>query len=993
MKVLVIRGRNIASLDGEFCLDFTAEPLLSAGIFAISGPTGAGKSTLLDALCLALFARTPRTDQAKENNVKLKDVNEDVLMQSDPRFLLRRGTASGYAEVDFVALNGHRYRSRWAVGRARDKESGRLQSARITLFSLDKGEEEQGSRSELQARIIELIGLTFDQFTRSVLLAQNDFSTFLKAEQGEKASLLEKLTGTEQYSVLSRLIFEKNGVAKEAYDKVAARIQGVELLTADEEQQFHSRLTEAEGGLLRLEKAKAERQTLTEAVKSVEQQIILKQTEEKEAAVRLAGATGLLSAARKEYEQGAAEGQQAELRFKSLQAELQQARKVDVQLEAAIRSVSESETKRKDADQRKKDTEDKLQTVHLRRERTLKEIADLHTWRERYRNKESIAEQLTALLLHLDAASAARQSIDKAQRRIASVRQAADRQVAELRKIQQQIEVGRAGSRKLEDGIQNLEQQQKAVDLPALEREITTVRTDRERLLIEQAQFVTTGDIASLRDKLTEGMPCPVCGSVEHPYATHEANEKLLALSKDIAAVTLRIRQLTEQVESYTSRQKELNRLQQQQFQLHKSATEAERAYADLQGQQKLSDSQLTGEEAQMKEQSEIQTQSLSAANKLFGNDDWQKGWTQDPETFRDTLTDFARRWHENGDKLQQLKLQLSGCEAEHESISSFLPALQEEAINAALHSKENSTALATLQAERAKLLGGQSADQIEQEYARHAGKLQEKLKRLLAVQTEQSGIAEQSRGVVTQIAHDLSAACESLIRRKEALELWLSRFTVDYEGQSLDDLLSRTLQEKTECAFRLRTHLENKKKVEGLQDELAARREASERWAKLNDLAGSADGAKFRRIAQGYTLDVLLSYANVQLRGLSRRYRLERVPDTLALQVIDQDMCDEVRTVHSLSGGESFLVSLALALGLSSLSSNRMKVESLFIDEGFGSLDAETLRVAMDALESLHTQGRKIGVISHVQEMTERIPVQVRVNRAGNGRSYLEVV
>lgn len=103
--------------------------------------------------------------------------------------------------------------------------------------------------------------------------------------------------------------------------------------------------------------------------------------------------------------------------------------------------------------------------------------------------------------------------------------------------------------------------------------------------------------------------------------------------------------------------------------------------------------------------------------------------------------------------------------------------------------------------------------------------------------------------------------------------------------------------------------------------------------------------------------------------------------------------MCDEVRTVHSLSGGESFLVSLALALGLSSLSSNRMRVESLFIDEGFGSLDAETLRVAMDALESLRTQGRKIGVISHVQEMTERIPVRICVNRAGNGRSFLEVL
>lgn len=175
MKILAIRGRNLASLEGDFEIDFTVEPLLSAGIFAISGPTGAGKSTLLDTMCLALFARTPRTDQAKENNVKLQDVSNEQLSQSDPRFLLRRGTSSGFAEVDFMALNGHRYRTRWSVARARDKENGRLQNPRLALYNLDKEEEEQGTRSDLQARIIDLIGLTFEQFTRSVLLAQNDF--------------------------------------------------------------------------------------------------------------------------------------------------------------------------------------------------------------------------------------------------------------------------------------------------------------------------------------------------------------------------------------------------------------------------------------------------------------------------------------------------------------------------------------------------------------------------------------------------------------------------------------------------------------------------------------------------------------------------------------------------------------------------------------------------------------------------------------------------
>ena len=128
-------------------------------------------------------------------------------------------------------------------------------------------------------------------------------------------------------------------------------------------------------------------------------------------------------------------------------------------------------------------------------------------------------------------------------------------------------------------------------------------------------------------------------------------------------------------------------------------------------------------------------------------------------------------------------------------------------------------------------------------------------------------------------------------------------------------------------------------------------------------------------------------------MQSLSSRYTLQRVPERLALQVVDNDMLGEVRSVHTLAGGESFLISLALALGLSSLSSYRMNIESLFIDEGFGSLDAETLRTAMAALEHLQIQGRKIGVISHVAEMTERISVQVQVQRVANGRSRVVVV
>jgi exonuclease SbcC len=192
---------------------------------------------------------------------------------------------------------------------------------------------------------------------------------------------------------------------------------------------------------------------------------------------------------------------------------------------------------------------------------------------------------------------------------------------------------------------------------------------------------------------------------------------------------------------------------------------------------------------------------------------------------------------------------------------------------------------------------------------------------------------------------------------------------------------------------LRLMEDAEHKRRIGELLKEIEVQERRVEDWAKLNEIIGSADGKKFRQIAQEYTLDVLLRFSNVHLNRLSSRYVLERISGTLGLQVVDRDMGNEVRTVFSLSGGESFLVSLALALGLASLTSSRMRVESLFIDEGFGSLDPNTLNIAMDALERLQQQGRKVGVISHVQEMTERIGIQIRVSKQQSGRSRVEVV
>lgn len=196
--------------------------------------------------------------------------------------------------------------------------------------------------------------------------------------------------------------------------------------------------------------------------------------------------------------------------------------------------------------------------------------------------------------------------------------------------------------------------------------------------------------------------------------------------------------------------------------------------------------------------------------------------------------------------------------------------------------------------------------------------------------------------------------------------------------------------------AVRIREDDGRRERARAMMGEIERQRAIEDRWAKLAELIGSADGKKFRNYAQQFTLDVLLGYANTHLAQLARRYRLERVASnagpSLALMVRDQDMGGEVRSVNSLSGGESFLVSLALALGLASLSSNRVKVESLFIDEGFGSLDSDTLGVAMDALDALQSLGRKVGVISHVQEMTERIATKVLVRPGGGGCSAITV-
>jgi exonuclease SbcC len=191
----------------------------------------------------------------------------------------------------------------------------------------------------------------------------------------------------------------------------------------------------------------------------------------------------------------------------------------------------------------------------------------------------------------------------------------------------------------------------------------------------------------------------------------------------------------------------------------------------------------------------------------------------------------------------------------------------------------------------------------------------------------------------------------------------------------------------------RRRTDDDARKAVQGKAAELELRRKDAEHWQKMDSLIGSSDGKKLRVFAQSLTLEALMSHANEHLDSFAPRYRIMRVPEQdLDLQIIDQDMGDEVRSVNSLSGGESFLVSLALALGLSSLAAKDVRVETLFIDEGFGTLDPETLDIALAALDALQSAGRKIGLISHVSGLADQIGAQVQIRKRGGGRSEIVI-
>lgn len=313
----------------------------------------------------------------------------------------------------------------------------------------------------------------------------------------------------------------------------------------------------------------------------------------------------------------------------------------------------------------------------------------------------------------------------------------------------------------------------------------------------------------------------------------------------------------------------------------------------------------------------------------------------------------------------------LSGQRAQLEQ-QQLTQAARLEAAETDLHSALQHSDFTDEAALRAALLDVAEVDQLRQ--------------RLQALEQQR----QQQTALSQQLAQRLSAHQQ---QRPAALSDELAA-DIGTQLENLRMALRDNARQQGEAQQQLSSDARLREQQQSLLTQISSHEAELTQWSQLNELIGSAKGDKFRRFAQGLTLDHLVWLANRQLDRLHGRYLLQRrATDELELDVVDTWQADATRDTRTLSGGESFLVSLALALALSDLVSHKTRIESLFLDEGFGTLDAETLDTALDALDALNASGKTIGVISHVEAMKERIPVQIKVRKMnGLGYSKLEL-
>lgn len=1064
MRILKTRFENLNSLSGIWEIDFTDSNLAAYGLFLISGPTGAGKTTILDAIALALYGQTPRGKPGKSGN--------EIMSQDAARC---------WAEAEYICASGQ-YVARWEQRKRNDA----LDAPKRHLWKVVNGEPKLvcDSIREVEKAVLETTGLDFTQFTRAVLLAQGEFDAFLKADEGGKSDILEKLTATSIYSDLSRFAFEKEkeerlklenleaqrldfrimdpeteAVRQQELVQCEQRLAGIDaslkliasqsawLKKLKELRAVAARLQEewrrqeqaereftADGRLLEQGRKAAELEGDYSRLMAIRAQLTEngKNLAAAQASRELAEqtASGLEAACQKA---GADAGKAREV-LQAAEPGLKEARALDIGIAAKKRELAEWEEACKGAIAAAKQIGEKAASLEKQESEVRQRLASQESWLETNRRDEWLVENLRAV-------QEAVAGLESRWRDIAQAEASAASFANEIAATDAAIDA--ESRREKASQLRHKDTQALLTDIIGRCNALLdgwTLDGLRSALRDKVAAEAAVRGLDEHRARLKSGEACPLCGSLEHPWAA-QGLPKADELAIHVRELEARIRDIEQCADSAVQVEKDRDNA------AGDAAAAAERlkALAEKRGLQSASMRAETGRAADLRKA-------------LMGHEgDIRKrleavGVNQDAD-LRQVVADLQSRltsWREACATKNRL-------EAEMALLGPQLAALRAEGAKSAADiekftakSGEIKAALDALLAERSQVLEGADADREEMRLkaaeASAARALEEANARLESARAElvartgaRNALLEQRQSLARQCAEEESAfssllteagfseeqfakarkpreLLEELKKREGALAEARTRLDalirennklLEAEaGRALTDKAPQVLAAEQAAAeaerreiFDLRAALsqelkdnaKQKEQMAGVMLRCEAQAKEHRKWRELSSLIGSANGKRFRSFAQNITLDALLRQANIQLARITDRYSLKRSQARkLMLDVIDHYQAGAVRPVSSLSGGETFLASLALSLGLSAMARSGKYLGSLFLDEGFGTLDAEKLHAAIEVIASLRQEGKLIGIISHVDSLQNEIPAKIQVVPRGMGRSEL---
>lgn len=934
MRLLAVRLQNLNSLSGMHEVRFDAAPLSAAGVFLITGPTGAGKSTLLDAMTLALYGRAARYGNDKADE------------------MMSRHTMECLAEVDFET-SGRKLRATWRLGKTK---GGNLRPVQRTLADATTLEILADKGREMDPMIESMTGLDAQRFLRSVLLAQGQFAAFLKAKPNERAELLEKITGTEIYSDLSVLAYETHKAKDEAARKLKERLGAVLVLDDENRAQLEADLKAT--------------QTSAESLRA-ESDAASKQLHAQREHWNIAAEMAKLNAASQSQKADAACATDEAAKAKAgAEATKQERTKREPVWEQAAGMAAQSEQFEKQLgesramyqtwakDQKEAATRrvavEKMLATHL------ETTAALEAWLKQNEDNDALGEALPKLRTAVREWRGVFEKLAEGRKRH-----------AEATTLNQRLS-------EVESHANELAKQRSEKDAKLKQDRAEAERLGKmlegQREVARRAELVAGFD--EHRHDLKAGEPCPLCGAQEHPFAQ---------AASDFESQLQGARKLLEALEKqWKKASNDLGTLERELVKNEAEAT-AEKKRAEEMRKRVMELTAPTDEALEQWAAEETVKRAALAELPRSGDHSYVP---DDAERALGVLEQrammFAKKRDEaaqkRGDR-QKMENDIQLVKLEEAAKAKRLEELKNEGVM--LRAKADA-----LKTQLSELLGGRTLAQDREQHERNVATAEKSWRETEA----------KLNALRTQVAATMAKLEQLEVRRKpfegQSVPDEGTLRDLEVAAKQLNDAFAAKRTELGSLEQQVRNDDEARKRRESGGAELQAAEAEALRWGRLKELIGSADGAKFSRFAQSLTLRQLIGLANEHLKVLAERYRLMAAEgDELDLRIVDLYQANVDRPMESLSGGESFLASLALALGLSELASRHHPIDSLFIDEGFGTLDTETLEVALSALENLRSRGKTIGLISHVELLKERLTTQVRVVRGAGGTSQIEVV